>query len=139
MTFPRTAARLAGLIAVLALAGCGDAPKPGPAGPPGPKGDQGPPGPQGPPGLNGATGARGPAGDRGIEGATGPAGPPMNALVRLDVACHRDEDLIGAYCRGMAVVPSVTVTDGIATVGCLDMTAKAAKDAEPVAVCMRKP
>ncbi|QGY00976.1 hypothetical protein MMSR116_02995 [Methylobacterium mesophilicum SR1.6/6] len=124
--------------AAFALAGC-DAPKPGPAGPPGPKGDQGPAGPQGPAGLNGATGAPGPVGERGPPGPPGPAGAAMNALVRLDVACHRDEDLIGAYCRGMAVVPSVTVTDGVSTVGCLDMTAKAAKDAQPVAVCMRKP
>jgi len=63
----------------------------------------------------------------------------MNSQVRLDVACRRDEELIGAYCRGMAVLPSVTVTDGVSTVGCLDMTAKAAKDAQPVAVCMKKP
>ncbi|MCJ2140731.1 hypothetical protein [Methylobacterium sp. E-066] len=138
MRIPRTAAIVSGLIASLALAGC-QAPKPGPAGPPGPKGDQGPPGPQGPPGLNGATGERGPVGDRGPAGTAGPPGPAMNTLVRLDVACHRDEELIGAYCQGMAVVPSVTVTEGVATVGCLDMTAKAAKDAKPVAVCMRKP
>lgn len=138
MTSPGKAALVSGLIAAMALAGC-DAPKPGPAGPPGPKGEPGPPGPQGPPGLNGATGERGPAGDRGPAGAAGPPGPAMNTLIRLDVACHRDEVLIGAYCRGMAVVPSVTVTDGVATVGCLDMTANAAKDAEPVAVCMRKP
>ncbi|GJE09393.1 MULTISPECIES: hypothetical protein [Methylobacterium] len=124
--------------AALALVGC-EAPKPGAAGPPGPKGEQGPAGPQGPAGLNGATGARGPAGERGPAGPPGAAGPAMNAQIRLDVACHRDEELIGAYCRGMAVVPSVTVTEGVATVGCLDMTAKAAKDAQPVAVCMRKP
>ena len=124
--------------AALALAGC-DAPKPGPAGPPGPKGDQGPAGPQGPAGLNGATGERGPVGERGPAGSPGAPGPAMNTQIRLDVACHRDEALIGAYCQGMAVVPSVTVTEGVATVGCLDMTAKAAKDAQPVAVCMRKP
>jgi len=129
---------VSGAIAVLALAGC-DAAKPGPAGPPGPKGDQGPPGPQGPAGLNGATGERGPSGERGPAGPAGAAGPALNSQIRLDVACRRDEELIGAYCRGMAVLPSVTVTDGIATVGCLDMTAKAAKDAQPVAVCMKKP
>lgn len=129
---------VAGAAATLALAGC-EAPKPGPAGPPGSKGDQGPPGPQGPAGLNGATGARGPTGETGPVGPSGPSGPAMNSQVRLDVACRRDEELIGAYCRGMAVLPSVTVTDGVSTVGCLDMTAKAAKDAEPVAVCMKKP
>ena len=128
----------AGLIAALALAGC-DAAKPGPAGPPGPKGDQGPAGPQGPAGLNGATGERGPTGEPGPAGPAGAPGPAMNSQIRLDVACQRDEMLIGAYCRGMAVVPSVTVTDGVATVGCLDMTAKAVKDAQPVAVCMKKP
>ncbi|WP_331327674.1 hypothetical protein [Methylobacterium fujisawaense] len=89
--------------------------------------------------MNGATGARGPAGDPGPAGPAGPPGPSLNSQVRLDVACRRDEELIGAYCRGMAVVPSVTVTDGVSTVGCLDMTAKAAKDAQPVAVCMKKP
>ncbi|MCJ2049567.1 hypothetical protein [Methylobacterium sp. J-070] len=124
--------------AALALGGC-DAPKPGPSGPPGPKGDQGPAGPQGPAGLNGATGDRGPAGERGPAGPPGAPGPAMNTQIRLDVACHRDEELIGAYCRGMAVLPSVTVTDGVATVGCLDMNAKTAHDAQPVAVCMRKP
>jgi hypothetical protein len=124
--------------AALALSGC-EAPKPGPAGPPGPKGDQGPPGPQGPAGVNGATGERGPAGERGAAGPPGPQGPALNTQIRLDVACRRDEELIGAYCRGMAVLPSVTVTDGVSTVGCLDMTAKAAKDAQPVAVCMKKP
>ncbi|WP_267356362.1 MULTISPECIES: hypothetical protein [unclassified Methylobacterium] len=129
---------VAATIAALTLAGC-DQPKPGPAGPPGPKGDQGPPGPQGPAGLNGATGERGITGERGPPGPTGPAGPAVNSQIRLDVACRRDEELIGAYCRGMAVLPSVTVTDGVATVGCLDMTAKAAKDAQPVAVCMKKP
>lgn len=129
-----------GVILALALtvAGC-EGQKPGPAGPPGPKGEAGPAGPQGPPGLNGATGARGATGDRGAPGETGPQGPALNGLVRLDVACHRDEDLIGAYCRGVAVIPSVTVTEGIATVGCLDLTAKQAKEAEPVAVCMKKP
>lgn len=131
-------ATVAAATAVLALVGC-DAPKPGPAGPPGAKGDSGPAGPPGPAGLNGATGARGPAGERGPDGPQGPAGPAMNAEVRLDAACRRDEALIGAYCEGMAVVPSVTVTDGVATVGCLDMTAKAAKDAKPVAVCLKKP
>lgn len=129
---------VASVVAALALAGC-EAPKAGPAGPPGPKGDPGPQGPQGPAGLNGATGERGPTGERGAAGPPGPPGPPVNAQIRLDVACHRDEALIGAYCRGMAVLPSVTVTDGVSTVGCLDMTAKAAKDAEPVAVCMKKP
>lgn len=129
---------VASVVAALALAGC-EAPKAGPAGPPGPKGDPGPPGPQGPAGLNGATGERGPAGERGEAGPPGPPGPPVSTQIRLDVACHRDEALIGAYCRGMAVLPSVTVTDGVSTVGCLDMTAKAAKDAEPVAVCMKKP
>ena len=138
MSPPRIATIALGMMVALALAGC-EAPKPGPAGPPGPKGEQGPPGPQGPPGLNGATGERGPMGERGPAGTAGPPGPAMNALVRLDVACQRDEELIGAYCRGMAVLPSVTVTDGVSTVGCLDMTAKAAKDAQPVAVCMRKP
>ena len=126
------------LALALAVAGC-DGAKPGPAGPPGPKGEAGPAGPQGPPGLNGATGARGAAGDRGAPGETGPQGPALNGIVRLDVACHRDEELIGAYCRGVAVIPSVTVTAGVATVGCLDLTAKQAKEAEPVAVCMRKP
>ena len=124
--------------AAFALAGC-EAPKPGPAGPPGPKGDPGPTGAPGPSGLNGATGERGSTGERGPAGPPGVPGPSMNTQIRLDVACHRDEDLIGAYCRGMAVLPSVTVTEGVATVGCLDMTAKAAKDAQPVAVCMRKP
>ncbi len=129
-----------GLILALALtvAGCENQ-KPGPAGPPGPKGDAGPAGPQGPPGLNGATGARGATGEAGARGEAGPQGPPINGLVHLDVACHRDEDLIGAYCRGVAVIPSVTVTQGVATVGCLDLTAKQAKEAEPVAVCMKKP
>lgn len=122
----------------LALAGCSE-PKPGPAGPPGAKGDRGPQGPPGSSGLNGATGARGPTGETGPAGPPGPPGPAMNNQVRLDVACRRDEELIGAYCRGMAVLPSVTVTDGVSTVGCLDMTAKAAKDAQPVAVCMKKP
>ncbi|MDP4022611.1 hypothetical protein Q8W71_08260 [Methylobacterium sp. NEAU 140] len=126
------------LLLALALGACGES-KPGPAGPQGPKGEQGPPGPQGPPGLNGATGARGATGDQGPAGERGPAGPAMNAQVRLDVACRRDEELIGAYCRGMAVVPSVSVTDGVATVACIDLTAKQAKDAQPVAVCMRKP
>jgi hypothetical protein len=126
------------LLLILTLAACGDA-KPGPAGPPGPKGEAGPPGPQGPPGLNGATGERGAQGERGAVGERGAQGPALNGLVRLDVACHRDEELIGAYCRGAAVVPSVTVTDGVATVGCLDLTAKQARDAQPVAVCMRKP
>jgi len=129
---------VAGTIAALVLAGC-DGAKPGPAGPPGPKGDPGAAGPQGPAGLNGATGERGPTGEQGPAGRAGAPGPAMNSQIRLDVACRRDETLIGAYCRGMAVVPSVTVTDGVATVGCLDMTAKAAKDAEPVAVCMKKP
>jgi hypothetical protein len=123
---------------ILALGACGES-KPGPAGPPGPKGDTGPAGPQGPAGLNGATGARGPQGERGPAGEQGPAGPAVNSQIRLDVACRKDEDLIGAYCRGMAVLPSVTVTDGVATVGCIDMNAKPAKDAAPVAVCMRKP
>ena len=129
-------ALLAGV--ALVLSGC-EAPKPGPAGPPGPKGDPGPAGTPGPSGLNGATGARGPTGERGPAGPPGEPGPAMNTQIRLDVACHRDEELIGAYCRGMAVLPSVTVTDGIATVGCIDMNAKAAKEAQPVAVCMRKP
>lgn len=130
----------AGVILALALtvAGCEDR-KPGPAGPPGPKGEAGPPGPQGPPGLNGATGGRGAAGDPGAPGERGPQGPALTGLVRLDVACRRDEELVGAYCRGVAVIPSVTVTEGIATVGCLDLTAKRAGEAEPVAVCMRKP
>lgn len=123
---------------ILALGACSES-KPGPAGPPGPKGDQGPPGPQGPAGLNGATGARGPTGERGPAGEQGPGGPSPNSQIRLDVACRKDEDLIGAYCRGIAVLPSVSVTDGVATVGCIDMTAKPAKDAAPVAVCMRKP
>ncbi|WP_342107267.1 hypothetical protein [Methylobacterium sp. SI9] len=129
---------LAITIVALALAGC-DRAKPGPAGPPGPKGEQGPAGPQGPAGLNGATGERGSTGERGPAGPAGPPGPAVSSQIRLDVACRRDEELIGAYCRGMAVLPSVTITDGVATVGCLDMTAKAAKDAEPVAVCMKKP
>ena len=131
-------ATIAGAVAALALAGCEPA-KPGPAGPAGPKGDQGPAGPQGPAGLNGATGARGPTGEPGPAGPAGSPGPAVNSQVRLDVACRREEVLIGAYCRGMAVVPSVTVTDGVSTVGCLDMTAKAAKDAQPVAVCMKAP
>ncbi|WP_279599219.1 hypothetical protein [Methylobacterium sp. J-076] len=123
---------------ILALCACSES-KPGPAGPAGPKGEQGPAGPQGPAGLNGATGAPGPVGERGPVGAQGPAGPSVNSQIRLDVACHKDEDLIGAYCRGMAVLPSVSVTDGVATVACIDMNAKPAKDAAPVAVCMRKP
>ena len=126
------------LALILALGACGES-KPGPAGPPGPKGETGPAGPQGPAGLNGATGARGPQGDRGPAGEMGPAGPSVTSQIRLDVACRKDEDLIGAYCRGMAVLPSVTVTAGVATVGCIDMNAKPAKDATPVAVCMRKP
>jgi hypothetical protein len=125
-------------VLIAALGACSD-PKPGPAGPPGPKGDQGPPGPQGPAGLNGATGASGPVGERGPAGEQGPPGPAVNTQLRLDVACRKDEDLIGAYCRGMAVLPSVTVTEGVATVGCIDLNAKPAKDATPVAVCMRKP
>ncbi|AWV14562.1 hypothetical protein A3862_02880 [Methylobacterium sp. XJLW] len=136
MRGPPTALLLGAM--ALALGAC-DAPKPGPAGPPGATGDRGPPGPAGPAGLNGATGARGPTGETGPAGPPGPPGPSMSSQVRLDVACRRDEELIGAYCRGMAVLPSVTQTDGISTVGCLDMTAKAAKDAEPVAVCMKKP
>jgi hypothetical protein len=123
---------------ILALGACSE-PKPGPAGPPGPKGDTGPAGAQGPAGLNGATGARGPAGDRGPPGEQGPPSPALNTQIRLDVACRRDEELISAYCRGMGVLPSVTVTEGIATVGCIDLNAKPAKEAEPVAVCMRKP
>ena len=138
MRRPPTATIVPALVLALALSAC-DAPKPGPAGPPSAKGETGPAGPQGAPGLNGATGARGPTGERGAPGEAGPPGPALNGLVRLDVSCHRDETLIGAYCRGMAVVPSVTVTDGVATVGCLDLTARQAKDAEPVAVCMKTP
>jgi len=123
---------------ILALGACGES-KPGPAGPPGPKGDQGPAGPQGPAGLNGATGASGPAGPQGPKGEQGQAGPSPNSQIRLDVACRKDEELIGAYCRGMSVLPSVSVTEGIATVACIDLASKPAKDATPVAVCMRKP
>lgn len=123
---------------ILALGACGES-KPGPAGPPGLKGDQGPAGPQGPAGLNGATGVRGPAGERGPVGEQGPPGAPPNSQIRLDVACRKDEEMIGAYCRGMSVLPTVSVTEGIATVACIDLNAKPAKDATPVAVCMRKP
>ena len=130
--------RLLAVALILALGACGES-KPGPAGPPGPKGDQGPAGPQGPNGLNGATGQRGATGERGPAGEAGPPGPALNTQIRLDVACRKDEDLIGAYCRGIAVVPSVGLTEGVATVACLDLNAKPAKDATPVAVCMRKP
>lgn len=120
------------------LGACGES-KPGPAGPPGPKGDQGPAGPQGPAGINGATGASGPAGPQGPRGEQGPPGPSASSQIRLDVACRKDEEMIGAYCRGMSVLPSVSLTDGIATVACIDLASKPAKDATPVAVCMRKP
>ncbi len=78
-------------------------------------------------------------GERGPAGEQGPPGPALNTQIRLDVACRRDEELIGAYCRGIAVLPSVSLTDGVATVACIDLNAKPAKDSVPVAVCMRKP
>ncbi|WP_279593213.1 MULTISPECIES: hypothetical protein [unclassified Methylobacterium] len=129
---------LLGACILLALGGCQD-PKPGPAGPAGPKGDTGPPGPRGDAGLTGATGQRGATGDRGERGEPGPVGPALDGLVRQDVLCRRDEILIGAYCQGYAVLPSVTITDGIATVGCMDLQSKPAKNARPVATCLKKP
>lgn len=127
------------LLALLVLAGCGEGPKQGQAGPPGPPGEKGEPGPRGEQGLPGATGARGPQGDRGERGEAGPPGPPFNGQVRLDVACRRDETLIGAYCTGAAVVPSVSVADGVSTVGCVTLQAQPAREATPVAVCLKKP
>lgn len=130
--------RLLVALALFALSGCQD-PKPGPAGPSGPKGEAGPPGPQGSAGLNGATGQRGVTGDKGDRGDIGPVGPSLKGLVRQNVLCTRDEILIGAYCEGYGVLPSVTVTDGVATVGCMDLQAKPAKNARPVATCLKKP
>lgn len=63
----------------------------------------------------------------------------MKGLVRQDVLCAKDEMLIGAYCEGFGVLPSVTITDGLATVGCMDLQSKPAKNAKPVATCLKKP
>ena len=126
------------LLGLLALIGCSDGAK-GPAGPQGPKGDKGDAGSQGEQGLQGAPGERGATGDRGERGEQGPPGPPLTGLVRLGVACKRDEILIGAYCTGAAVVPSVSIAEGVSTVACTDIKAQPAKDAKAIAVCMRKP
>lgn len=113
--------------------------KAGPPGPPGPKGEKGETGPQGRDGLSGATGQRGATGDKGERGERGPPGPALNNLVRVNVVCQRDEILIGAYCTGAAVVPSISVADGVSIVSCTDLKAQPAKGAEPHAVCMKKP
>ncbi|WP_246689633.1 hypothetical protein [Methylobacterium sp. WL116] len=81
----------------------------------------------------------GATGDRGERGEPGPVGPALDGLVRQDVLCRRDEILIGAYCQGYAVLPSVTITDGIATVGCMDLQSKPAENARPVATRLKKP
>ena len=130
-------ARLA-LIGLLALAGCSD-PKPGPAGPPGPKGDAGTAGSPGATGVAGARGDGGPPGPKGDRGERGEAGIGLRDLVRTDVRCLAGEILIGAYCRGAATVPEVSVAEGVSNVACITLQAQPAKQAEPVAVCLRKP
>ena len=126
------------LIGLLALAGCQEA-KPGPAGPPGPKGDAGAAGPPGAAGAGGARGETGLPGAKGDRGERGEAGVGLRDLIRTDVRCLAGETLIGAYCKGAATVPEVSVAEGVSNVACITLQAQPAKQAEPVAVCLRTP
>lgn len=89
--------RVAAVLLLALLAGCGQGPKgePGSPGPPGPKGDPGLPGPQG---------QRGPPGPQGPRGEQGPPSPTIrvvrsNCLTGVCMAsCREDEILVTAYC-----------------------------------------
>jgi Collagen triple helix repeat (20 copies) len=118
---------------LLALAGCGQAPKgdPGPPGPTGPKGD---------PGTPGATGPVGPPGPPGPQGQQGPPSPTIR-VIRSDclagycsVMCRGDEVLVSAYC-GPSRSPATFLGERQASCG-IDATAA---NKPLVAVCAAAP
>ena len=92
---------LFGIIATLAVAGCGQ-PTPGPAG------AQGPAGPTGAQGPAGQIGAQGPQGPAGPPGPAGPKGDPGQAsALRVvtgtgTVRCADDEALVSLVCASGA-------------------------------------